>query len=147
MGKINEVQLGLISTSTLDVVIETSLVSPVETKQVRKVDLYWTCFSVQGSVHTKTESYRFCSHENRTVRDRIVPISGSLFRTAQFLDLFWNEPLDFFRTRVSATPLSVPLSGTDRSGTVRYCTRVNRALISEQFHQKFLRAVQLALKR
>ena len=33
-------QLGLISTWTLDVVIETSLVSPVETKQVRKIVVY-----------------------------------------------------------------------------------------------------------
>lgn len=88
-------QLGLISTSTLNVVIETSLVSPVETKQVRKVDLNWTCFSV----HTRqngTISYRFCSHENGTVRYRIVPSFGSLFRTTQFLDLFWNGLLDFF---------------------------------------------------
>ena len=53
IGKISEVQLGLISTSTLDVVIEISLVSPVETKQVRKVDLNWICFSVQ----TTTERY------------------------------------------------------------------------------------------
>ena len=49
-------QLGPISTSALDVVIVTSLVSPVETRQVRKVDLNWTYF--------------FCSHENRTVRYR-----------------------------------------------------------------------------
>ena len=34
--KINEMQFGLISTSTSDVVMETSLVSPVDTKQFRK---------------------------------------------------------------------------------------------------------------
>ena len=38
----------------------------------------------------------FCSHKNGTVRYRIVPVSGSLFRTTQFFDLFWNGPLDFF---------------------------------------------------
>ena len=52
-------QLGLISTSTLDVVIETSLVTPVETKQVRKVDLNWKCFSV----HTRTERYDIVSFQ------------------------------------------------------------------------------------
>ena len=40
IGKINEVQLGLISTSTSEVVVETSLVSPVDTKQVRKAVRY-----------------------------------------------------------------------------------------------------------
>ena len=91
--QINEVQLqlGLISTWTSDLVKETSLVSPVETKQVRQMDLNWTCF--------------FCSHENGMVRYPIVPISGSLFRTAQFLDLFWSGPLDFFRTRANTIPL------------------------------------------
>ena len=54
IGKINEVQLGLISTSTLAVVTETSLVSAVETNQIRKVDLNWTRFS---SVHVRTERY------------------------------------------------------------------------------------------
>ena len=39
IGKINEVQLGLISTSTSEVV---SLVSPVDTKQVRKEVRYRT---------------------------------------------------------------------------------------------------------
>ena len=46
IGKINEVQLGLIPTSTSEVV---SLVSPVDTKQG----------SESGMI-----SYRFCSHEN-----------------------------------------------------------------------------------
>ena len=88
IGKINEMQLCLISTSTSVVVIETSLVSPVDTKPGPK---------------SGTISYRFCSHENGTVRYRIVPNSGSLFRTAQFLDLFRNGPLNFFRSRVNAT--------------------------------------------
>ena len=47
IDKINEVQLGLISTSTSEVV---SLVSPVDTKQVRKAVLYRT-----ASVRTRTE--------------------------------------------------------------------------------------------
>ena len=56
----------------------TSLVSeihlrvPVETQQVRKVDLNWTCL--------------FCSHGHKTVRLRTGPISGIVFRTARFLD-------------------------------------------------------------
>ena len=74
-------QLGLISTSTSVVVIETSLVSPVDTKP---------------GPESCTISYRFCSHENGTVRYRIVPISGSLFRTAQFLDLFGTDRLILF---------------------------------------------------
>ena len=56
IGKINEVQLGLISTSTSNLVIETNLVSPIDTKQVRKVVRYRT-----ASVHTRangTISYR-----------------------------------------------------------------------------------------
>ena len=62
----------------------------------------------------------FCSHENRTVRYRIVPISGSLFRTAQFLDLFWNGPLDFFCTRVNATPLCTTFwNGPKWNGTIQ----------------------------
>ena len=66
-------------------------------------------------------SYRFCLHKNGTVRYRFVPISGSLFRTAQFLDLFWNEPLDFFRIRVNATPLSTTFwNGPKWNGTISY---------------------------
>ena len=82
IGKINEVQLGLISTSTSEVVIETSLVSPVDTKQVRKAVQYRT-----ASVHTRTDWM---------VWYHIFPISGPLFRIAQFLDLFSNGPLEFF---------------------------------------------------
>ena len=115
----------------------------------------------QTGPESGTISYCFCSHENGTVRYRIVPISGSLFRTAQFLDLFWNGPLDFFpypcernpspyyfleRTEVErydivpvwTQPLPVPLFGTDRSGTVRYRTRVNRALVNNKTDSKKL---------
>ena len=59
--QINEAQLQLvlISTWTLDLVKETNFVSPVETKQVRQVDLNWTCFSV----HTKTERHDIVSFQ------------------------------------------------------------------------------------
>ena len=59
VGKIYEVQLGLISTSTSDVVIETSSVSPVDTKQVRKVVRYHT-----ASVHRRRERYDIVSHRS-----------------------------------------------------------------------------------
>ena len=77
-------QFGLISTSASDVVIETTGVTR----------------RYQTGPKSGTILYRFCSHENGTVRYRIVPISGSFFRTAQFLDLFWNGPLDFFSVPV-----------------------------------------------
>ena len=55
------------------------------------------------------------------VRYRIVPISGSLFCTAQFLDLFWNGPLDFFRTHVNANPLHTTFwNGPKWNGTISY---------------------------
>ena len=59
IGKINEVQLGLISTLTSEVI---SLVSPVDTKQVWKAVWYRT-----ASVRTRTEwydivSFRFLGH-------------------------------------------------------------------------------------
>ena len=54
-----------------------------------------------------------CSHENGTVRYRIVPISGSLFPTVQFLDLFLERTAWFFSVPVQWTqPLSVPVFGT-----------------------------------
>ena len=56
--KINEMQFGLISTSTSDVVIETSLVSPVDTKQVRKAVQYCA-----ASLHTRTERYDIVSFQ------------------------------------------------------------------------------------
>ena len=75
----------------------------------------------QTGPESGTISYRFCPHENGTVRYRIVPISGSLFRTAQFLDLFSNGPLDFFRTRVNATPLRTTFwNGPKWNGTISY---------------------------
>ena len=50
-----------------------------------------------------------------------VPVSGSLFHTAQFLDLFWNGPLDFFSIRVNATPLRTTFqAGRERNGTISY---------------------------
>ena len=58
INKINEVQLGLISTSTSEVVIETSLVSPVDTKQVWKEVRYRT-----ASVRTRTEWYNILSFQ------------------------------------------------------------------------------------
>ena len=78
--------------STLDVVMETSLVQPVETKQVQKVDLNWTCFSV----YTRTERYDivpllFTRERNGTISYRFNfwftfpyrPISGPVLeRTA-----------------------------------------------------------------
>ena len=72
-------------------VIETNLVSLVETKQVRKVDLNWTCFSV----HTRTERYdivlfQFLVHFS-------VP--------SNFWTCFGTLRLIFFHTRVNATPL------------------------------------------
>ena len=61
---------------------EMDLRVPVETQQVRKVDLNWTCL--------------FCSHGNGEVRLRTGTISGLLFRTTQILDLFRTSSLDFF---------------------------------------------------
>ena len=58
ISRINEVQLGLISTSTSEVVIETSLVSPVGTKQVCKLLRYCT-----ASVRTRTEWYDIVSFQ------------------------------------------------------------------------------------
>ena len=59
----------------------------------------------------------FCSHENRTVRYRIVPIFGSLFRTAQFLDLFRTDLLILFPYPCERNPSPYHISG--RNGTVR----------------------------
>ena len=100
--KINEMQSGLISTSTSDVVIETSLVSPVDTKQVWKAVGYCTT-----SVHTRTERYDIVSFQF-LVHFSVPP---------NFWACFGTDRLIFFRTRVHAT-LSVPLFGMDRNGTV-----------------------------
>ena len=69
----------------------------------------------------------FCSHEKGMIRYRTVTISGSLFRTAQVLDMYWNGPLDIFRIRVDAAPSPYHFLG--RNGTVRYRSRVNRTLV------------------
>ena len=58
IGKINEEQLGLISIFTSNVVIETSLVSPVDTKKVRKAVRYRT-----ASVQTRAERYDIVSFQ------------------------------------------------------------------------------------
>ena len=68
--------------------------------------------SVTGRNQTGPESgpelgLFFCSHGNGMVRLRPGLISGSFFRTAQFLDLFWTCSLDFFRTHMNATPLCI----------------------------------------
>ena len=82
----------------------------------------------------------FCSHENGTVRYRIVPISGSLFRTAQFLDLLWNGPLDFFPYPCERNPLSVPLfgAGKERNGTISYATLSVILYLAENRKNNFL---------
>ena len=91
----------------------------------------------------------FCSHENGMVRYRIVPISGSRFLTAQFLDLFWNGPLDFFHTRVTQ-PLAIPLFGPERNGTISYHSElkhflmfvlfiINFKLVADSANHKILR--------
>ena len=104
IGKINEVQLGLISTSTSEVV---SLVSPVDTKQVQKAVWYRT-----ASVRTRTEWYDIVSFW----------LLGHFSVSLKFLDLFWNGPLDFFfRTHVNATPLcTTSWNGPKWNGTISY---------------------------
>ena len=95
IGKVNEVQLGLIATSTLDVVIETSLVSTVETKQVRKVDLNWTCFSI----HTITERYGIVPLLFTRERNGTISYRSNFWFTFPYRPIsvpVWNGPLDFF---------------------------------------------------
>ena len=58
IGKINEVQLGRTSTLTSEAVIETNLVSPIGTQQVRKAEQHCTT-----SVHTKMEWYDIVSFQ------------------------------------------------------------------------------------
>ena len=95
IGKINEVQLCLISTSTSEVV---SLVSPVDTKRVRKVVRYRT-----ASVRTRTEwydivSFRFLGHVSISPSlwtcfgmDRLIFICTHV-NTTPLCDTFWNGP-------------------------------------------------------
>ena len=71
ISKINEVQLGLIATA--------SLVSSVEVKQVKKVDLFFL-FTLERN---GTISYHFCSQGTERYDIIInVSISASLFCTA-----------------------------------------------------------------
>ena len=65
IGKINKVQLGQISTSISDVVIEASLVSPPRNQTALESGPKLALF--------------FCSHKNRMVQYRIFPISGFTF--------------------------------------------------------------------
>ena len=82
----------------------TSLVSEmhlcvlVETQQIQKVDLNWTCL--------------FCSYGNGTVRLRTGLISDSFFPTTRILDLFWTGSLDFL-CECNLSPFR--LFGTDQS--------------------------------
>ena len=69
ISKINEVQLGLI--------VAASLVSSVEVKQVKKVDLFF-CSHWNGTVRYRTTSVH--KEQNGTIYN--VPISASLFCTA-----------------------------------------------------------------
>ena len=87
IGKINEVQLGLISTSASEVV---SLVSPVDTKQVQKAVRYRT-----ASVRTKTEWYDIVSFQ----------FLGHFSVSPSFWTCCEMDHLIFFRTHVNASPL------------------------------------------
>ena len=69
ISKINEVQLGLIAAA--------SLVSSVEVKQVKKVDLFF-CSHQNGTVRYRTTSVH--KEQNGTIYN--VSISASLFCTA-----------------------------------------------------------------
>ena len=117
-------QFGLISTSTSDVVIETSLVSPVDTKQVQKAVRYCT-----ASVHTRTERYDIVSFRF-LVHFSVPPNFWTCFGTDRLI----------FSVPVWTQPLSVPLFGTDRNGTLRYRIRVNRANVSNS--GSFFRSAQ-----
>ena len=103
ISKINEVQLGLISTSTSEVV---SLVSPVDTIQVWKVVRYCTT-----SVRMRTEwydilSFRFLGH---------FSISPS------FWTCFGMDRLIFFHTHVNATSLCTTFwNGPKWNGAMSY---------------------------
>ena len=103
------IALGLISTSTSEVV---SLVSPIDSKQVRKAVRYST-----ASVRTRTEWYDIVSFQ----------FLGHFSVSPSFWTCFGMDRLIVFHTHVNATPLCTTQFGTDQSGTVRYRTRVNRA--------------------
>ena len=127
-------QLGPISTSTLDVVIETSLVSPVETKQVRKVDLNWTCFSV----HTRTERYDIVSFQF-LVHFSVPP---------NFWTCFGTDCLIFFRTRVNAAPLCTTFwNGPKWNGTISYPCEQGLNCQKIDYASDYLERLYLNLKR
>ena len=106
IGKVNEVQLGLISTSTSEVVIESSLVSPVDTKQVQKAVRYRT-----ASVHTRTGWYDIVSFQ----------FLDHFSMSTSFWTCFGMDCLIFFRTHVNATPLCTTFwNGPKWNGTISY---------------------------
>ena len=103
IGKINEVQLGLISTSTSEVV---SLVSPVDTKQVQKAVRYCT-----ASVHTRTEWYDIVSFR----------FLGHFSVSPSFCTCFGMDRLIFFHTHVNAALLCTTFwNGPEWNGTIPY---------------------------
>ena len=103
IGKINEVQLGLISTLTSKVI---SLVSPVDTKQVWKAVWYRT-----ASVRMRNEWYDIVSFW----------FLGHFSVSPSFWTCFGMDRLIFF-VPMWMQPLSVLLFGMHQSGTVQYCT-------------------------
>ena len=87
-------------------VIETSLVSPVDTKQVRKAVRYRI-----ASVHTRTERYDIVSFQF-LVHFSVPP---------NFWTCFGTDRLIFFRTRLNATPLRTTFwNGPKWNGTISY---------------------------
>ena len=106
------------STSISEVVMETSLFRPVESKQVQKVDrTLHLCFCSPASpwfIRNRTVRYRTASvhlvHtrtlEDRTVPYRIIPISGSPpFLYCPISRHVLQRITRFFRPSVNATPL------------------------------------------
>ena len=106
-------------------VTETSLVSPVETKQVRKVDLNWICFSV----HTRTERYDIVSFQF-LVHFSVLPNFWTCFRT---------DCLIFFPYPCERNPFSVQLFGTDRSGTVKATFHLTTSMRGQRATSKIQR--------
>ena len=101
-------------------VIETSLVSPAESKQVRKVDLNWTCFSV----HTRTEQYDILPLLFTRERNSTISYRSSFWFTLSYCPIsgqFGTDRLIFFRTREDATPLRTTFwNGPKWNGTISY---------------------------
>ena len=104
--KINEVQLDVISTSTSEVVIETSLVSPIDTKQVWKAVRYYT-----ASVRKRTEWYDIVSFQ----------FLGHFSASPSFWTCFETDCLIFFHTHVNTIPLCTTFwNGPKWNGTISY---------------------------